>query len=110
MTITFCSGDAVVARDMIRPSADLLPIASDIQSRLPQPTQTPLSDVHTSPTLQQSMSLSIHAPTPCHPMITRAKVSIFKLKVYAALKHPFSFSPGPSEPMCVKLLLIQIGR
>ena len=51
------------------------------------------------------MSLSAHAPTPCHPMITRAKAGIFKPKVYAALKHPLSFSHGPIEPMCVKQAL-----
>ncbi|RVW59278.1 Retrovirus-related Pol polyprotein from transposon RE1 [Vitis vinifera] len=72
---------------------------------LPQPTQIPLLDVHTSPTSQPSMSLSAHAPAPCHPMITRAKAGIFKPKVYAALKHPLSFSLGPIEPMCVKQVL-----
>nr|CAN82660.1 hypothetical protein VITISV_028827 [Vitis vinifera] len=61
------------------------------------------NDIHTSPTLQPSMSLSLHAPTPCRPMITRAKAGILKPKVYASLKHPLSFSPGPIEPMCVKL-------
>ncbi|RVW29631.1 hypothetical protein CK203_100968 [Vitis vinifera] len=94
------------ARDMIRPSADLLPVASGIQSGLPQPTQTPLLDVHTSPTSQPFMSLSAHAPTPCHPMIIGAKADIFKPKVYVSVKHPLSFSLGPIEPMCVKQTLV----
>ncbi|KAL6330627.1 hypothetical protein AAG906_003237 [Vitis piasezkii] len=81
-------------------------IASGIQYGLPQPTQIPLLDVHTSPTSQPSMSLSAHASAPCHPMITRAKAGIFKPKVYAALKHPLSFSLGPIEPMCVKQVLV----
>ncbi|RVW79061.1 hypothetical protein CK203_048212 [Vitis vinifera] len=101
-----CLGDAIVARDMIRPSADLLPVASGIQSGLPQPTQSPLLDVHTSPTSQPFMSLSAHAPTPCHPMIIGAKADIFKPKVYVSVKHPLSFSLGPIEPMCVKQTLV----
>ncbi|KAL6331710.1 hypothetical protein AAG906_016706 [Vitis piasezkii] len=81
-------------------------IASGIQYGLPQPTQIPLLDVHTSPTSQPSMSLSAHASASCHPMITRAKAGIFKPKVHAALKHPLSFSLGPIEPMCVKQVLV----
>ena len=106
LSTTFCLGDAIVARDMIRPSADLLPVASGIQSGLPQPTQSPLLDVHTSPTSQPFMSLSAHAPTPCHPMIIGAKADIFKPKVYVSVKHPLSFSLGPIEPMCVKQTLV----
>ena len=106
---TFCSCYAAVVKDMIRPRTNLLPvasaIASGIQYGLRQPTQIPLLDVHTSPTSQPSMSLSAHAPAPCHPMITRAKAGIFKPKVYAALKHPLSFSLGSIEPMCVKQVL-----
>ncbi|RVW71450.1 hypothetical protein CK203_057576 [Vitis vinifera] len=110
-----------IVRDMIRLSVVSFPIAFDIPFGLPpaidhflELTQTPLSNIHTSPTLPHefttsshpSKSLLAHAPIPCHLMITRAKSGIVKLKVCSTLVHPLSISPSPIEPMCIKKALV----
>ena len=121
LSITFCLSDATIVRDMIRLSVVSFPIAFDIPFGLPpaidhflELTQTPLSNIHTSPTLPHefttsshpSKSLLAHAPIPCHLMITRAKSGIVKLKVCSTLVHPLSISPSPIEPMCIKQALV----